>query len=64
MRWKNGERLSYLHRDQLGPLRTVTDAAGALGKRSTYRPFGGITDFNVAPAVAAETKGFVPLSGF
>ena len=43
----------------LSPLRTVTTAAGGLGKRSTYRPFGGITDFNVAPAVAAETKGFI-----
>ena len=40
-------------------MRTVTTDTGALGKRSTYRPFGGITDFNVAPAVAAETKGFI-----
>ena len=59
MRWKNGEGLAYLHRDQLNSVRTVTTAAGALGKRSTYRPFGEITDFNVAPAVAVETKGFI-----
>ena len=40
-------------------MRTVTTAAGALGKRSTYRPFGEITDFSVDIAVAVETKGFV-----
>ncbi|NOX72564.1 MAG: hypothetical protein GXP03_02685 [Alphaproteobacteria bacterium] len=58
------EEVAYLNSDQLNSVRTVTSSTGGLGKRSTYRPFGEIDDWNVNPAVAVETKGFIPLSGF
>ncbi|NOX73210.1 MAG: RHS repeat-associated core domain-containing protein [Alphaproteobacteria bacterium] len=58
-RYKNGVATAYLHSDQLNSVRTVTDSVGALAKRSTYRPFGEIDDWNVDPAVAFETKGFI-----
>ena|GEM_PF-3440191 len=47
VRLKNGAADAYLHADQLGSVRTVTDAAGGLAKRSTYRPFGENRDWNV-----------------
>ena len=64
VRYKNGVATAYLHSDQLNSVRTVTDSVGALAKRSTYRPFGEISDWDVDSAVTEETKGFIPLSGF
>ena len=32
----------YLHADQLGSVRLITDAAGAQSQRRVYRPFGEI----------------------
>jgi uncharacterized protein RhaS with RHS repeats len=32
----------YLHADQLGSVRLITDAAGAGSQRRVYRPFGEI----------------------
>lgn len=64
MRYVEGEGVSYLHRDQLNSVRAITDAAGDRAKRTAYMPFGEGLDYDVDPAVAFETKGFIPLSGF
>lgn len=36
---------------------------GGVGKRSSSRPFGEITDFNAASADPSETKGFIGEGG-
>ncbi len=58
---------AYLHTDQLGSVRMVTDddpdADGSMvARETTYRPFGEAVDFAVS-LTPPETKGFIPLSG-
>jgi RHS repeat-associated protein len=50
---------SYLHRDHLGSVRAITDAAGARVESAVYKPFGEQTEF-VTPGLAApESKGWI-----
>jgi hypothetical protein len=47
---------SYLHRDHLGSVRAITNAAGVRVESAVYKPFGEQTEF-VTPGLAApETK--------
>jgi len=48
-----------LHTDQLGSVRVMTGADGALAKEVTYRPFGEAVAFVTDPAALPETKGFI-----
>jgi len=51
-------KVSALHADGLGSVRAVTDGAGAVVERTTYRPFG--EEVRLAqPLTLAETKGFI-----
>lgn len=50
---------SYLHSDQLGSVRAITNGAGELAKRTTYRPFGQAEDVVSDLALEGETKGFI-----
>ena len=55
--------VAYLHTDQLGSVRMVTDddpdADGSMvAKETTYRPFGEAVDFAVS-LTPPETKGFI-----
>ena len=34
---------SYLHKDQLGSVRAITNAAGVHAKQSAYKPFDAVT---------------------
>ncbi len=56
--------LTRSHLNALNSVRVITGTAGLRAKRTIYLPFGETMDYNVDPVVAAETKGFVPLSGF
>jgi RHS repeat-associated protein len=50
---------SYLHRDHLGSVRAITDAAGVRVESAVYKPFGEQTEF-VTPGLAApESKGWI-----
>ena len=57
----------YLHSDQLGSVRVVTDHevddGSMLAKETVYHPFGETVDF-ITSLDPLETKGFIPLSGF
>ena len=56
------ETVTYLHTDQLGSIRAITDGDGDLAVRRNYHPFGEISlDQQDAPALAlpGEDKGFV-----
>ena len=59
MRYVDGEGTTYLHRDQLNSVRTISDTAGLRAKRTIYLPFGETIDYNVDPTLAEETKGFI-----
>ncbi|MEN8833416.1 MAG: RHS repeat-associated core domain-containing protein [Pacificibacter sp.] len=54
----NGVR-EFLHKDQLGSIKMITDMAGEKVKRSTYEPFGEANDTVLKLNAAAETKGFI-----
>jgi RHS repeat-associated protein len=50
---------SYLHRDQLGSIRAITDATGARVESAIYKPFGEQTE-TLSPAnLTPESKGWI-----
>lgn len=49
----------YLHMDESGSLRMLSDASGERDKRTVYRPFGDSQDWNHDISVVKEAKGFV-----
>ena len=51
-------KVSALHADGLGSVRAVTDGAGAVVERTTYRPYGEEVRLS-QPLTLAETKGFI-----
>jgi RHS repeat-associated protein len=52
-------KVSTLHRDALGSVRAVTNAAGLKAERSLFRPFGEEASTRFDLATAVETKGFI-----
>lgn len=54
-----GGEVAYLHTDQLGSVRVVTNTVGASAKETTYRPFGEAVDTITDPTTTLETKGFI-----
>jgi hypothetical protein len=48
---------SYLHRDHLGSVRAITDAAGVRVESAVYKPFGEQTEFVTPGVTAPESKG-------
>jgi RHS repeat-associated protein len=50
---------SYLHRDALGSVRAITDAAGAKVESAVYKPFGEQTEWLSPAAPAPEAKGWI-----
>ena len=62
MRLTNGilpASANYLHKDELGSVRAVTNAAGVVIARAVYKPFGEQTEWQSAGLVVQETKGFI-----
>ena len=57
-RTMDGEN-TYLHRDQLGSVRAITDDTGGHAKQSVYKPFGTVTDWVLSATLAPETKGYI-----
>ena len=51
-------RVNALHADGLGSVRAVTDGAGTVVERTTYRPFGEELALQ-QPLTLPETKGFI-----
>jgi len=51
-------RVFALHADGLGSVRAVTDGAGAVVQRTTYRPYGEEVALQ-QPLTLAETRGFI-----
>ncbi|WP_282092535.1 RHS repeat-associated core domain-containing protein [Epibacterium ulvae] len=49
----------YLHTDQLGSVRAITDRNGNVDKRSSYRPFGEANDNIRDLSAKPESKGFI-----
>ena len=49
----------YLHADQNGNVRMVSDTSGNRDKRTIYRPFGDDQDWVYDTSVPDESKGFV-----
>jgi RHS repeat-associated protein len=52
-------KVSTLHRDVLGWVRAVTNAAGLKAERALFRPFGEEASTRLDLATAVETKGFI-----
>lgn len=52
-------KISTLHRDALGSVRAVTNAAGLKAERSLFRPFGEEASTRFDLATAVETKGYI-----
>lgn len=52
-------KVSTLHRDALGSVRAVTNAAGLKAERSLFRPFGEEASTRFDLATAVETKGYI-----
>ena len=50
---------SYLHRDALGSVRAITDAAGAKVESAFYKPYGEQTEWQSALNPALEAKGWI-----
>jgi RHS repeat-associated protein len=50
---------SYLHRDALGSVRAITDAAGVKVESAFYKPFGEQTKWLSPAAPAPEAKGWI-----
>jgi RHS repeat-associated protein len=50
---------SYLHRDALGSVRAITDAAGVKVESAFYKPFGEQTEWLSPAAPAPEAKGWI-----
>jgi RHS repeat-associated protein len=50
---------SFLHRDHLASIRVTSDAAGALAKRVSYRPFGETQAVSGPAANDNETRGWI-----
>ena len=51
---------SVLHRDALGSVRAITDAAGVKVESAVYKPFGEQTEWLSAAQTAPETKAGIP----
>ena len=49
----------FLHADQLGSVKMVTDSAGLKASQNSYKPFGEVDTTVHNAAVEAETKGFI-----
>ncbi len=49
---------AFLHRDHLGSVRAITDAAGAVVERAVYQPYGEQTEA-LASSTAPESKGWI-----
>lgn len=50
---------TYLHRDALGHVRAMTDAAGVKIESAIYKPFGEQTEWLSATQPEPETKGWI-----
>ena len=50
---------SVLHRDALGSVRAITDAAGVKVESAVYKPFGEQTEWLSAAQTAPESKGWI-----
>jgi hypothetical protein len=53
----NGTTKTWLHRDHLGSVRAITDAAGAKLESAVYKPFGEQSEWLLPGNAAPETKG-------
>ena len=50
---------TYLHRDGLGSVRAITDAAGVKIESALYKPFGEQSEWLLPGNAAPETKGWI-----
>jgi RHS repeat-associated protein len=50
---------TYLHRDGLGSVRAITNAAGAKIEAALYKPFGEQSEWLLPGNAAPETKGWI-----
>ncbi|MBP7002077.1 RHS repeat domain-containing protein [Amaricoccus sp.] len=55
----HGGSLATFHRDQVGSIQLISDAAGQQGRVTTYQPFGEARDVDVNPLAQPETQGYV-----